>query len=184
MSPGNRSIPGSAEDWLARAKADLALAKIPLPAGALYEDLCFHAQQAAEKALKAVYQRHGWRFRYVHDLQELLAGLREKGLDIPDNLEEAATLTIYAFGFRHPGLEEPVTREEYELAVTLAERVVQWAASQSRTERSMIRGAAVGLVEPGGGRTGLTWHLSAAAYRRLGEEEKRLLDATLLAVPR
>jgi len=49
-------IPGSPSDWLRRARSDLALAKAPLPSGALYEDLCFHAQQAAEKAIKAVYR--------------------------------------------------------------------------------------------------------------------------------
>ena len=57
--PQGKRVPGSAADWLARAKGDLALAEIPLPKGAFYEDLCFHAQQAAEKALKAVYQQWG-----------------------------------------------------------------------------------------------------------------------------
>ncbi len=52
------SIPGSPGDWLTRAKADLALAKAPLPAGGLYEDLCFHAQQAV--ALNA----YAHEFRY------------------------------------------------------------------------------------------------------------------------
>ncbi len=66
--PQDRPVPGSAEDWLARAEGDLALARTPLPEGAFYEDLCFHAQQAAEKAIKAVYQHYGKRFRYTHDL--------------------------------------------------------------------------------------------------------------------
>ena len=64
--PQDRPIPGSAQDWLVRAKGDLALARTPLPEGAFYEDLCFHAQQAAEKALKAVYRHRGWSFRYTH----------------------------------------------------------------------------------------------------------------------
>ena len=51
----NRLAPGSPQEWLARAKGDLALAGAPLPPGAFYEDLCFHAQQAAEEALKATY---------------------------------------------------------------------------------------------------------------------------------
>lgn len=63
-----RETPGSAEDWLRRARGDLAIAKISLPEGASYEDLCFRAQQAAEKALKAVYVGKGWTFRYTHDL--------------------------------------------------------------------------------------------------------------------
>lgn len=60
--PQDRPIPGTPQDWLGRAKSDLVLARLPLPEGAFYEDLCFHAQQAAEKALKAVYQDHGWTF--------------------------------------------------------------------------------------------------------------------------
>lgn len=74
-----RPTPGSAQDWLARAKSDLALARLPLPEGSFYEDLCFHAQQSAEKALKAVYQYRGWTFPYTHDLEELVAGLRTAG---------------------------------------------------------------------------------------------------------
>jgi HEPN domain-containing protein len=55
----HRPVPGTPEGWLARAAGDRALAKVSLPAGGYYEDLCFHAQQAAEKAIKAVYVRHG-----------------------------------------------------------------------------------------------------------------------------
>lgn len=39
--PQDRPVPGSVEDWLARAEGDLALARAPLPEGAFYEDLCF-----------------------------------------------------------------------------------------------------------------------------------------------
>jgi len=37
--PQDRPVPGSVEDWLARAEGDLALARAPLPEGAFYEDL-------------------------------------------------------------------------------------------------------------------------------------------------
>jgi HEPN domain-containing protein len=46
--------PGSPEEWLRYAQSDLKLASITLPSGVLLEALCFHAQQAAEKAIKAV----------------------------------------------------------------------------------------------------------------------------------
>ena len=42
--PQDRPTPGTPQDWLARARSDLALACLPLPQGAFYEDLCFHAQ--------------------------------------------------------------------------------------------------------------------------------------------
>lgn len=75
--PLDRPAAGSAADWIMRARGDLAIASAPLPEGAFYEDLCFHAQQAAEKALKAVYQHLGWVFRYTHDLDELIRGLKK-----------------------------------------------------------------------------------------------------------
>ena len=46
-----------AKEWLKRAKSNLARAKAgKVSEDILYEDLCFDAQQAAEKALKALYQ--------------------------------------------------------------------------------------------------------------------------------
>ena len=122
-----KHIPGSAADWMARAKSDLAIAKMPLPEGALYEDLCFHAQQAAEKALKAVYQHHEWEFQYTHDLNKLMTGLEQQGIAVPERIIEADVLTRYAWESRYPYLGEPVTEEEYREAVRLAETVVIWA---------------------------------------------------------
>lgn len=126
MSP-KRRIPGSPADWLARARSDLALAKAPLPEGALYEDLCFHAQQAAEKAIKAVYraQRHG--FQYTHDIAELFNGLGREGIVVPQDIHEAVDLTEFAWEARYPGTGEPATEAEYRQAIALAERVVRWA---------------------------------------------------------
>ena len=40
--------------------------------GAYLEDLCFDAQQAAEKAIKAVMIARDMEFPYVHDLDQLL----------------------------------------------------------------------------------------------------------------
>lgn len=125
--PQGRPAPGSAADWLARAKGDLALAKGPLPEGAFLEDLCFHAQQAAEKAIKSVYVQKKLRFRYTHDLDELLSGLKDGGQTIPATVEESIILTGYASETRYPGFVEPVTKDEYLEAVRLAETVVVWA---------------------------------------------------------
>jgi hypothetical protein len=48
--PPDKSIPGSGQDWLVRAKGHLALAKQPKSEAAFWEDQSFLAQQAAEKA--------------------------------------------------------------------------------------------------------------------------------------
>ena len=102
--PQDRPTPGSPRAWLARAKGDLALARAPLPEGGYYEDLCFHAQQAAEKALKAICLHRGWEFRYVHDVEELITDLRHNGLMVPEEIEESVILTSYAFETRYPGV--------------------------------------------------------------------------------
>ena len=125
--PHERPVPGSAEDWLARAEGDLALARSHLPEGAFYEDLCFHAQQTAEKAIKAIYQHYGKRFRYIHDLDELITGLQSEGITVPGGVADAVVLTSYAWEARYPGLSEPVTVEEYREALRQAELVVNWA---------------------------------------------------------
>jgi HEPN domain-containing protein len=130
--PQGRPVPGTPQDWLARAKSDLALAHLPLPPDAFYEDLCFHAQQAAEKALKAVYQYHGWTFRYTHDLEELVTDLERQGLAIPPDVDDAIVLTSFAWEARYPGLNEAVSENEYQDAIRHAEAVVAWAERQIR----------------------------------------------------
>jgi HEPN domain-containing protein len=76
--PPPNPAPGTAREWPERARGKLALAQ-PLPAGAYYEDLCFLTQQAAELAIKAVYQVHGWLFPFVHNLGLCSTGWRIKG---------------------------------------------------------------------------------------------------------
>lgn len=50
----DRGQVGTPRDWLGRAKSNLARARQPKPDEVFWEDLCFDAQQAVEKALKAV----------------------------------------------------------------------------------------------------------------------------------
>jgi HEPN domain-containing protein len=120
-----RFPPDDPREWLNRAKSNLMQAKSEKP-GVYWEDLCFQAQQAAEKSLKALLLHRGVRFPYVHDLAELIELLEQQGESIPLGIREVARLTNYAVEARYPGLAEPVTWEEYEMAVTLAEEVVHW----------------------------------------------------------
>lgn len=52
--PHNLNELGTPEDWLKRAKSNLAIARQPKTEEIYWEDYCFETQQAAEKALKAV----------------------------------------------------------------------------------------------------------------------------------
>jgi HEPN domain-containing protein len=130
MPPERRGGDDPAE-WLRRAKSNLIRARedIRLP-GVAKEDLCFDAQQAAEKAVKAVLIHLGIRFPYIHDLAALLALVEEHGESLPPHVKEAARLTRFAVETRYPSFDEPVTQEEYEQALATAEAVVRWAEGE------------------------------------------------------
>ncbi len=57
--------------WLRKASSDLLAMDASLNAGAL-DVACFHAQQAAEKYLKAYLTHAGLEFPYTHNLTKLL----------------------------------------------------------------------------------------------------------------
>ena len=103
--------------------------------GIYLEDLCFDAQQAAEKAIKALLIHLGVRFPYVHDLTELLTLVEQAEREIPQSIRQAARLTRYAVGTRYPGVSEPVTHKEYEEAAAIAEEAVDWVESILKEER-------------------------------------------------
>lgn len=126
-----RRPPDDPVEWLNRARSNLKRAREDVRLEGVYlEDLCFGAQQAAEKAIKAVLLHRGVEFPYVHDLARLLTLLEESGADIPEDVRSAETLTPYAVITRYPTLFEPVTEEQYQEALELAEAVLRWARQQ------------------------------------------------------
>ena len=114
--------------WIEHAKADLTLAGISPPPGVFYELLCFHAQQAAEKAIKAILIHFGANFPYTHNLQRLIEFLPAELQALP-GIAQAAALSPYAVLTRYPGETEPVSKEEHEEAVNVASEVVRLAES-------------------------------------------------------
>ena len=126
--PHERYEPDDPREWVRRARSNMAQARNRIPDVDL-EDLCFNAQQAAEKALKAVLIQQDIEFPYTHDIYVLLAVLRETGETIPEDVDAARSLTKYASTMRYPGYRL-VTPQEYQEAVEIAEAVVHWAAAR------------------------------------------------------
>lgn len=118
------------QDWIKRAKSNLAIARQPRTAEIYLEDLCFETQQAAEKALKAVMIAKGIKFRFVHDLAEHLTVMEQGGVMLPEEVKAAAILTDYSVAARYPGPYEPMTEEEFQNSLAIAEAVVAWAEKQ------------------------------------------------------
>ena len=126
MSPPERFPPDDPREWMNRARSNLLLAKNRIP-GAYLEDLCFAAQQAAEKSIKAVMIARGIDFPYVHDLGNLLSLLEKTGATIPEAIRAAVSLTTYATATRYPNVGALVNEQEYREAIAIAEAVVRWA---------------------------------------------------------
>lgn len=110
----------------ALARGNLIRAESCIP-GVVLEDLCFDAQQAAEKAIKAVFICQGEAFPYVHELKKLLRKLKSNGVKIPKYVWEADKLLDYAVATRYPGEGDPVTPRQHRRAVRIAGAVLRWA---------------------------------------------------------
>jgi HEPN domain-containing protein/predicted nucleotidyltransferase len=127
-----RFPPTDPREWINRAKHNLARAGQAGP-DAYLEDLCFDAQQAAEKAIEAVFIHCGLQFPYVHNLRQLLQLLDQRGVNVPKYVWKAEDLTRFAFEARYPGRFPAITKRPYRRAVRIAEGVVRWAERQTAT---------------------------------------------------
>ena len=117
-------------DWLRQAEADLRHARNALEDGD-HEWACFAAQQAAEKALKAVVQALGGE-AWGHSVTVLAGELGER-IDVPDGLEDAARRldkhyipTRYPNGFDTGAPTDYYTAPEAEAAIRDGEMVLEF----------------------------------------------------------
>jgi HEPN domain-containing protein len=97
--------------WFVKAAGDLRAADALLEAG-MSAHAVFHAQQAAEKAIKGLLVHHGVLFGKTHDLSALSRQCVDAEPDLADALDGVEKLTVYAWRFRYPGsLDEPLEAE-------------------------------------------------------------------------
>lgn len=130
--PREQFEPDDPREWLARARGNMVIARSALPDVDL-EELCFNAQQAAKKAIKAAMIHHDVRFPYIHDLAPLLEQLRQNGIATPVSVAEADRLSRYAVIARYPlPLAEQPSQADYEQAIAIAEAVLRWADGEIR----------------------------------------------------
>jgi HEPN domain-containing protein len=120
-----RYEPDDPREWINRAHSNLAIARHSDPF-IYWEELCFNAQQAAEKAIKAVFIHGGKPFPYIHNIGKLLGILIAQGITIPDAVMRAEQLTKFALESRYSSRQE-VTQAEYEQALATAAAAVDWA---------------------------------------------------------
>jgi HEPN domain-containing protein len=112
------------EAWIDRAKSSLEIAGIRNSNLVYYEDLCYQAQQAVEKAVKGLLIYYNIEPQFTHNIGILLEELRTY-VNISE-IKETIKLSRYAVQTRYPGEYDDITKEEYENAVKIARNCLVW----------------------------------------------------------
>ena len=121
--------------WLRQAENDLEFADLAVREG-FHAQACFTAQQAAEKAVKAIAYHLGERAVLGHSLVELIARLEGRVPELHSFRELAGVLDQYYVPTRYPnGLPggvpfEAYGREQAAVAVGGARRFLEAARSR------------------------------------------------------
>jgi len=121
------------KDWLDEAKGDLEHARNDMQGG-FYNWACFSAQQAAEKAIKAVFQRIGAE-AWGHSVADLLKELARKQvvseelMDASLELDKAYIPTRYPNAHPSGSPRSRYTKEESRRLIGYAEKIVQFCSN-------------------------------------------------------
>ena len=106
-----------AEEWRRKADEDFAVAERELAAAPpAFAAVCFHAQQAVEKYLKALLAAAGKPAPKTHDLNYLLKLLGEEGKPFAALAVDLAVLSLAAVEVRYPGVDPDKKRAQAAVA--------------------------------------------------------------------
>ena len=112
--------------WLQKALEDLRAGEHQLAADPPFlSDAAFHAQQAAEKAMKGFLAWHDRPFGKTHNLVELGRACAAIQSGLEPVLRASAPLTEYAWKFRYPGDPDGPSNGEALESLRVARSVVE-----------------------------------------------------------
>lgn len=116
-----------AENFLYKAAQDMTvLEKWRQDPDIAEEILGFHAQQTAEKMLKAVLAYQGIDFPFTHRLTDLIDLGKEHGITLPAKLENIRFLTPFAVEFRYDLYREDEDPVDFDEIFTLLTELRKW----------------------------------------------------------
>jgi HEPN domain-containing protein len=127
--------------WMTKADLDLRVGAHELtPDPPFAGDATFHAQQAAEKALKGFLAYHDVPFGKTHDIAALVRQCAGLDPGLAPLGQRAARLTEFAWKYRYPGEPDQPSREEAESALALARQVYDAVLERLPAEVRPVRG--------------------------------------------
>lgn len=122
--------------WLALAQADMHIAALALAQpGSLPEVfglVCFHGQQAAEKALKGLLSALDVHAPRTHDLMRLAEGLPSDFAPPREVLESLAAIADFGVGPRYPMPGRHTSRDQAAEALEAASQIIAWVLQNLR----------------------------------------------------
>ncbi len=109
-------------EWINKAEGDWRMAQREIQvADPVWDGICFHAQQCAEKYIKAFLEEHMTAFQKTHDLVELV----DLGSGLLPELDplrpQLAHLSTFGIATRYPGAQ--ADRQAADEALRIAEEV-------------------------------------------------------------
>jgi len=127
-------------EWMKYAQADfVAAVHLTSHHPVQLEIVCFHCQQAGEKALKAVLAYHNEQIPRTHNLYELLQLCQVHHTEILTGLaDQADQLTNFAVITRYPNDEIEVTEVDMNLALKNAGQILSYVKALTITQGSQI----------------------------------------------
>ena len=118
------SNPDDPASWVAKADNDLLCIENNLNDPRVpWDVVCFHAQQVAEKMLKAFLVAQGATVARTHDVLALVDECTAAGAPLAPFRTDAALLTQYAVAFRYPVLGGEPDEVEGRAAIAAARRI-------------------------------------------------------------
>lgn len=109
--------------WLTKAREDFQAAQVLLAAG-LTDTACFHAQQAAEKCLKALLEENQEHIPKTHDLNTLIDRFASRLVPSAAVVSAASMLTSFAVEIRYPGTDADIV--DARDALNSATEIMDW----------------------------------------------------------
>ena len=121
--------------WLRKADSDLTNAGLCIEREQALDTACFHAQQAAEKCLKAYLTAYAIDFPFVHNLEKLIEMCARRDASFLSIKTLSQELTPYAVELRYdaefwPALDTAV--QALSAAITIKDFVVERLPEEMR----------------------------------------------------